>query len=216
MILGDKGDGSPRARAAAKQRFAWANDGHVTDIIHKHAANNGNHVCYESKVYTPAKKSVNLGGGTHDGGGKPSTAAGNLVAFGCMEELLLYEIVGARERGRQADGPFDHSTGTGWVKAHDGYYCDALHVKKNTVVALIAETFGGVTPTVVALLRRLDKMKNATGTDGTAYTGRALDARVLRPSRGCCGSSTALGAGLTGMVWGLVWDTTFDCFGLCA
>ena len=34
---------------------------------------------------------------------------------------------------------------------------------------MIAETFGGVTPTVVALLRRLDKMKNATGTDGTAY-----------------------------------------------
>jgi hypothetical protein len=169
VILGDKGDGSPRARAAAKQRFAWANDGHVTDIIHKHAANNGNHVCYESKVYTPTKKSVNLGGGTRDGGGKPSTAAGNLVAFGCTEEQLLYEIVGARERGRQADGPFDHSTGTGWVKAHDGYYCDALHVKKNTVVALIAETFGGVTPTVVALLRRLDKMKNATGTDGTAY-----------------------------------------------
>jgi hypothetical protein len=59
----------------------------------------GNHVCYESKVYTPVKESINLGGGMHDGGGKPSTAAGNLVAFGCTEELLLYEIVGARERG---------------------------------------------------------------------------------------------------------------------
>ena len=169
VILGDKGDGSPRARAAAKQRFAWANDGHVTDIIHKHAANNGNHVCYESKVYTPIKKTVNLGGGTRRDGGSPSTAAGNLVAFGCTEERLLYEIEGARERGRQADGPFDHGTGTGWVKAHDGYYRDAIYVKKNTVVPLIAETFGGVTPTVVATLRRLDKTTNAAGTDGTAY-----------------------------------------------
>eukprot|EP00966_Prymnesium_polylepis_P330327 7385982-Prymnesium_polylepis.1 len=60
VILGDKGDGLPCDRAAAKQRFAWANDEHVTDIIHKHAANNGTNVCYESKVYTPVKKSINL------------------------------------------------------------------------------------------------------------------------------------------------------------
>ena len=81
VILGDKGDGSAKARAAAKARYAWANADHVPDIIEKHAAHNGNHVLYESKVYTPLKTSDNLGNGTARGGGSPSTAAGNLVAF---------------------------------------------------------------------------------------------------------------------------------------
>ena len=145
-----------------------AYDGHVTDIIHKHAANNGNHVCYESKVYSSVKKTVNLGNGTAAGGGSPSTAAGNIVAFGCTEEALLAEIIGVHKRGRPADGPFDHATGTGWVKERKGYYHDAITNKKNTVVLLLAEIFGGVTPTVVKLLRRLAKQKAAVGTDGTA------------------------------------------------
>ena len=67
VVLGDKGDSRPRARAIAMQRYAWANAGHVTDIIHKHAAANGNHVLYESKCYSSLKKSKNLGTGTaHD------------------------------------------------------------------------------------------------------------------------------------------------------
>eukprot|EP00966_Prymnesium_polylepis_P007656 175493-Prymnesium_polylepis.1 len=60
----------------------WANADHVPDIIDKHAAHNGmNHVLYESKVYTPLKRSDNLGNGTARSGGSPCTAAGNLVAF---------------------------------------------------------------------------------------------------------------------------------------
>jgi hypothetical protein len=61
---GDKGDGSPRARAVALQRYAWANEGHLPDIIHKNAADNGMHELLESKVYTAAKTSNNKGGGT--------------------------------------------------------------------------------------------------------------------------------------------------------
>ena len=53
VILGDKGDGSPHARAVALQRYAWANEGHVPDTIHKNAADNGMHELFESKVYTP-------------------------------------------------------------------------------------------------------------------------------------------------------------------
>ena len=61
------------------------------------------------------------------------------------------------ECGRPADGPFDHTTGTGWVKARKGYYHDAIHNKGNTVLALISEDSGGVTAVVTALLRRLAK-----------------------------------------------------------
>ena len=132
VILGDKGDGSAKARAAAKARYSWAKADHVPDIIEKHAAHNGNHVLYESKVYTPLKMSDNLGTGTARGGGSPSTAAGNLVAFGCTEEKLLRDIYGARPRGAAADGPFNHATGLGWVAAQAGYYTDAIKDKKNT------------------------------------------------------------------------------------
>ena len=55
VILGDKGDGRPLTRALARQRYGWANDGHVPDIIHKHAAANGNHVLYETKCYASLK-----------------------------------------------------------------------------------------------------------------------------------------------------------------
>ena len=75
-------------------------------------------------------------------------------------------IFGCEEWGDKTLGPFKHSTGQGWVGAHVGHYFDALHNKKNVVVALIAETFGGVTPTVEALIRRLDKVE---GQDGTKY-----------------------------------------------
>ena len=138
----------------------------MPDIIEKDAAHDGNHVLYESKVYTSLKTSDNLGNGTARGGGSPSTAAGNLVAFGCTEEKLLRDIYGARPRGAAADGPFNHTTGLGWVAAQAGYYTDAIKNKKNTVIALIAENFGGVTPAVTALLRRLDKRSCA---DTTRY-----------------------------------------------
>ena len=66
------------------------------------------------------------------------------------------------------DGPFNHTTGLGWVAAQTGYYTDAIKNKKNTVVALIAENFGGFTPAVTALLRRLAKRSCA---DTTSYDG---------------------------------------------
>ena len=45
-------------------------------------------------------------------------------------------------------------------------YSHAIKNKKNTVIALIAESFGGATPAVTALLRRLDKRSCA---DTTRY-----------------------------------------------
>ena len=76
-----------------KQRYAWANEGHVPDIIHKHAAANGNHVLYESKVYSSLIKSANnQGGGTSSGGGYPSTVAAG--GRPCRVRLLRGEAHG--------------------------------------------------------------------------------------------------------------------------
>ena len=52
------------------------------------------------------------------------------------------------------------------MQARDGDYHDAIHVKGNTVVALIANPFGGVTRTVENLVWRLSKIQ---GVDGTKY-----------------------------------------------
>ena len=35
-----------------------------------------------------------------------------------LQRLLTEVVVGCKERGRQVDGPLDHSTGKGWVKDH--------------------------------------------------------------------------------------------------
>ena len=38
--------------------------------------------------------------------------------FGNTLDKTLTAVVGCKERGRQVDGPLDHSTGKGWVKDH--------------------------------------------------------------------------------------------------
>ena len=39
--------------------------------------------------------------------------------------------------------PFSHKTGHGYVKAHRGFYHDAIFVKRNNFNLLLHETFGG-------------------------------------------------------------------------
>ena len=65
---------------------------------------------------------------------------------GRMMVLAIKLTFGLRERGRQADGPFDHKTGTGWVKARKGHYHDAIAVKRLRVILLLIEALGGITP----------------------------------------------------------------------
>ena len=123
---------------------------------------------YESKVYTSLRTQVNLGNGTRQGGGSPSTADGDTVAFGCTEESLLHTIFGCKARGTDQDEPFDHSSGLGWVQAHSGHYDDAMRVKENTVLALIGEPFSRITAFSNRILIKLGK-RARTGRDGTAY-----------------------------------------------
>ena len=57
------------------------------------------------------------------------------------------------------------------MAAQAGNYTDAIKNKKNTVIALIANPFGGVTRTVERLVRRLAKVP---GMDGTKYGEHSL------------------------------------------
>ena len=91
----------------------------------------------------------NHGTGRMQTGGKPSTAMGHCVGFGCTEEHLLYTTLGCKERGNPSQGPFRHTTGEGWVRAHEGHYNDAIHTKHMSVMmsvkVMIFDDLGGAT-----------------------------------------------------------------------
>ena len=97
-------------------------------------------------------------------------------------QLLFF---GCKERGRQVDGPLDHSTGKGWVKDHaygDGWvkknagwkwtgaqYYDAKWVKKAITRLVLVETLGGIAPPTKQFLHVFAKEaagSNKHGPDG--------------------------------------------------
>ena len=62
--------------------------------------------------------------------------------------------MGCRKARGQPGQPFSHETGHGYVKAHRGFYHDAIFVKRNNFNLLLHETFGGgFSPTAVLKLR---------------------------------------------------------------
>ena len=79
--------------------------------------------------------------------------------------------MGCKPRGRQADGPFNHSSGKGWVKGRKGAYHDAIFIKKNAAVLLLHENLGGgFSPPAANKIRRLGR-KARSGIDRTPYKG---------------------------------------------
>ena len=59
----------------------------------------------------------------------------------------------------------------GYVKAHRGFYHDAIFVKRNNFDLLLHETFGGgFSPTAVLKLRRLARKVARVSVDRTAYS----------------------------------------------
>ena len=89
---------------------------------------------------------------------------------GSTEEKLRLKILGCRRRGRKQDGPFDHSTGKGWVERTKGDYYDAIHVKKGRVIPMITETFGGIAPHSVNQVSRLaERTRGRRARDSTHY-----------------------------------------------
>ena len=78
--------------------------------------------------------------------------------------------MGCKARG-QPGQPFSHKTGHGYVKAHRGFYHDAIFVKRNNFNLLLHETFGGgFSPTAVLKLRRLARKVARGSVDRTAYS----------------------------------------------
>ena len=89
-------------------------------------------------------------------------SVGHLYGFGNTLDKALTAVVGCKERGRQVDGPLDHSTGKGWVKDHaygkgwvktdtgwkwmGAQYYDAKWVKKAITRLVLVETLGGIAP----------------------------------------------------------------------
>ena len=60
--------------------------------------------------------------------------------------------------------------GHGYVKAHRGFYHDAIFVKRNNFNLLLHETFGGgFSPPAVAKINRLARKAQRSGVDRTAY-----------------------------------------------
>ena len=82
----------------------------------------------------------------------------------------LHEVLGTRQRNSPALGPFDHRTGLGFVPKHDGDYRDAINNRKASVLLLVHEIFGGMSPFASRHLRRLSRRAAEEGTDSTDYS----------------------------------------------
>ena len=99
-----------------------------------------------------------------------NTNVGHSYAFGNTEEKARRLNMGCKARG-QPGQPFDHKNGHGYVKAHRGFYHDAIFVKRNNFNLLLHETFGGgFSPTAVLKLRRLARKVARGSVDRTAYS----------------------------------------------
>ena len=62
---------------------------------------------------------------------------------GNTEERLKHRVYGARTRGVPSQGPFNHTTGIGFVPPHDGDYVDAIINRKAIVKLLVHESLTG-------------------------------------------------------------------------
>ena len=123
----------------------------------------------EIKLWTPLLKTSSPGVGNASSGGTPPSV-GHSYAFGNTEEKARRLNMGCKARG-QPSQPFSHKTGHGYVKAHRGFYHDAIFVKRNNFNLLLHETFGGgFSPTAVLKLRRLARKVARGSVDRTAST----------------------------------------------
>ena len=105
--MGDRGDGTPEGRAAAKLRTAHLNAGHAPDLFRL-----GPTHLYELRCYAFACASHDAHGGSRTQGGSPASVDGGFIAFGNTLEGITCDVFGLSERGSRADGPFCRHTRT--------------------------------------------------------------------------------------------------------
>ena len=141
---------NPAQVAAAEQAAAGLNVGHIPDFGARGAARNGCHLVGEVKCYSCMVPS-SPGSGSQGGIG----LVGATRALGNTEEGLIRVNTGWPERGHGSACTFDHATGAGHVAAVKGLYDDCIRVKRNTLLLLVSETFGGVNGVAVRFLTRL-------------------------------------------------------------
>ena len=145
------------------------NEGYKVDLAEPHAGPGGCDEVNEVKLWTPLLKTSSTGVGNASSGGTPASV-GHSYAFGNTEEKARRLNMGCKARG-QPSQPFSHKTGHGYVKAHRGFYHDAIFVKRNNFNLLLHETFGGgFSPTAVLKLRRLARKVARGSVDRTAYS----------------------------------------------
>ena len=144
----------------------------------------GADVAYETKVASPlVKKQQALGKGK--GGRITPPSVGHLFGFGSTEGYYRAKVLGLRRRGRPGKA-FDPETGQGYVPRVRGDYHDAIHVKRATVILLLVEIFGGISPQAVAHIGHL-AMRAKGGRDTTRY-GHSRTSAGTRPfCRHSCG-----------------------------
>ena len=104
VYLGDKGKG--------KQHYHQFNATWVPDVI-RLTGDGGMPELLEIKNYSPLVRR----NASSDG---PTEHMGHEYALGNTEEALKWRVLGTRQRAVPAAGPYDHKTGTGYVKAHRG------------------------------------------------------------------------------------------------
>ena len=116
------------------------------DLGERGQAPGGHDLICELKVWQPlhaAHVSAPTGtvrrGATH--------ACGNTLEHATRTVLGVQAREGARA--------WDHTTGKGAVRAHQGQYHDAIHTKRNQVRLILLETFGGFSRPAVKHLRWL-------------------------------------------------------------
>ena len=112
---------------------------HVPDILHLRLEVDE---LFEVKCVSPLTKHHAVGRGSARRGGTPASV-GHKIAFGNTLKHLHRKILSTDARGSPADGPFDHSTGQGYVAERHGDYYDALKVKKLKVIPLVMEGDAG-------------------------------------------------------------------------
>ena len=112
----------------------------IPDIAIPGASPWGTDVLIECKTPSPFTTVARAGqGGPHGG---TVADVGHHFAHGNTEEHLRLVNLGCAQRGHPHDPPFDHTTGRGYVAAHDGVYVDAIRHKNNSVQLAIISSFG--------------------------------------------------------------------------
>ena len=93
----------------------------------------------------------------------PTVHRGATHAFGNTEECALYQNLGVA--ARDGDAAWSNVVGAGKVKAHKGFYDDALTAKGNTVNVRLHNIFGGLAPGAMRDLRDLGRRDTDDRTD---------------------------------------------------